>query len=97
MTILRFANNQKVLYFICDLGSFLVGIKECYLLMNYLLESRNLLRGYQILYARHYNPRFVYFLPTFEVQKRFFKGIFLKILALCMVSIQERFLIKSGL
>ena len=29
-----------------------------------------------------YNPRFVYFLPT---------------LVLCMVSIQERFLIKSGL
>ena len=46
-----------------------------------------------IPYARHYNPRFVYFLPTFEVQKRFFKGIFLKILALCMVSI----LIKNGL
>ena len=37
------------------------------------------------------------FYPLFEVQKRFFKGLFLKILALCMVSIQEQFLIKSGL
>ena len=34
------------------------------------------------------------FYPLFEVQKRFFKGFFLKILALCMVSIQEWFLIK---
>ena len=53
------------------------------------------------------------FYPLFEVQKRFLRGFFLKILALCMVghgglyrwrenslpwvSIQERFLIKSGL
>ena len=36
------------------------------------------------------------FYPLFEVQKRFSRGFFLKILALCMVSIQERFLIKSG-
>ena len=27
------------------------------------------------------------FYPLFEVQKRFFKGLYLKILALCMVSI----------
>ena len=40
---------------------------------------------------------FYTFYPLFEVQKRFFKRLFLKILALCMVSIQERFLIKSGL
>ena len=31
---------------------------------------------HSIPYARHYNLRFVYFLPTFEVQKRFFKGLF---------------------
>ena len=37
------------------------------------------------------------FYSLFEVQKRFLRGFFLKILALCMVSIQERFLIKSGL
>ena len=37
------------------------------------------------------------FYPLFEVQKRFIRGFFLKILALCMVSIQEWFLIKSGL
>ena len=37
------------------------------------------------------------FYPLFEIQKRFFKGLFLKILTLCMVSIQEGFLIKSGL
>ena len=30
------------------------------------------------------------FYPLFEVQKRFSRGFFLKILALCMVSIQER-------
>ena len=36
-------------------------------------------------------PRSLYsFYPLFEVQKRFFKGLVLKILALCMVSIQER-------
>jgi hypothetical protein len=37
------------------------------------------------------------FYHLFEVKKCFFKVFFLKILALCMVSIQERFLIKSGL
>ena len=30
------------------------------------------------------------FYPLFEVQKRFFKGIFFEILSLCMASIQER-------
>ena len=53
---------------------------------------------FRIPYARHYNPRFVYFLPTFWSPKNVFsRGFFLKILDLCMVSIQERFLIKSGL
>ena len=37
------------------------------------------------------------FYPRFEVQTCFFTGIFLEILALCMVSIQEQFLIKSGI
>ena len=37
---------------------------------------------------------FTHFLKSKNV---FSKGLFLKILALCMVSIQERFLIKSGL
>ena len=38
------------------------------------------------------------FCPLFEVKRGLFKGLsFLKILVLCMVSIQERFLIKSGL
>ena len=40
-----------------------------------------------------YNPRFVYFYPLFEGQKHFFQ----KILSFSMVSIQERFVIKSGL
>ena len=45
-------------------------------------------------YARHYNPRFVYVLPTFLSPKRFFQGAFpLKILALCMVGIQERVIV----
>ena len=48
-------------------------------------------------YARHYKPRFVYFYPIFEGKKRFFKDFFRKFLTLCKVSIQERFLIKSGL
>ena len=29
-----------------------------------------------IPYARHYNPRFVYFLPTFSSPKTFFQGAF---------------------
>jgi hypothetical protein len=37
------------------------------------------------------------FYPLFKIQKVFSRGFFLKILALCMVSIQERLLIKSGL
>ena len=37
------------------------------------------------------------FHSLFEVQKRFFKGLFFLILALFMVSIQEQFLIKSRL
>ena len=35
--------------------------------------------------------------PLFEGQKRLFKGLFLRILVLHMVSIQEQFLIKSRL
>ena len=38
------------------------------------------------------------FYPVFEGQKRLFKELFFhKILTLCMVSIQERVIIKSGL
>ena len=51
-----------------------------------------------IPYPSHYNPRLVYFLPTFWSPKTFFQGAFFpKILALFMVSIHERFLIKNGL
>ena len=54
--------------------------------------------NHNILYARHYNPRFVYFLPTLWSPKTCSQGFFfLKILALFVVSIQEQFLIKSGL
>ena len=57
-----------------------------------------LICGQDVLYERHYNPRFVYFLPTFRrpfllFSRRFFR----KILSLCMVSIQELLLIKSVL
>ena len=48
-------------------------------------------------YKRHYNLRLVYFSPTFWSPKTFFQWTFFQILALCMVSIQEHFLIKSGL
>ena len=41
-----------------------------------------------IPYARHYNSRVVYFLPTFG--RQFSRRSFRKILYLCMVSIQER-------
>ena len=52
----------------------------------------------ELPYARNYNPWFIYFLPTFLKSKNVFsRGFFLEILSLCMVSIQERFLIKSGL
>ena len=33
---------------------------------------------YYIPYARHYNPRFVYFLPTFWKSKTFFQGGFFR-------------------
>ena len=47
-------------------------------------------------YARDYNPRFVYFKSTFRRSKTLFKEtFFLEILPLCMVSIQERFVINS--
>ena len=41
-----------------------------------------------IPYARHYNPRFVYFLPTLRRPFLCFQGRFLE--KFCMVSIQER-------
>ena len=49
-------------------------------------------------YMRHYNPRFVYFLPRLWRPFLCFQGgAFQKILSLYIFSIQERFLIKSGL
>ena len=48
--------------------------------------------------ARHYKPRLVYFLPHLGRSFLCFQGgLFQEILSLCMVSILERFLIKSGL
>ena len=47
---------------------------------------------YQILYARHYNPRFVYFFPIFEGQKSLLRSFFRKFLTLCTV-----IAFKSGL
>ena len=49
-----------------------------------------------ISYARHQNPQIVHALPHFWSPFLCFQGG-LEILSLCMVSIQERFLIKSGL
>ena len=67
-------------------------------LENVISNSILILWSKWIKYTRHYNPWFVYFLPPFWSPKKFFQGVFfLKILALFMVSIQERFLIKSGL
>ena len=37
------------------------------------------------------------FYQIFEAQKRFLRSFFYKFLTLCMVSIQERFVIKSWL
>ena len=55
-------------------------------------QSIVFLQTYYLPYARHYKPRLVYFFTPF------LKTIYvLWPLALCMVSIQERFLIKSGL
>ena len=46
---------------------------------------------FYIPYTHHYNLWFVYFLPTFWSPKTFFQGaFFLKVLALCMVSIQQQ-------
>ena len=47
--------------------------------------------------ACHYNLWFVYFLPHFWRPKTFLRTFICKILTLSMVSIQERFQIKSGL
>ena len=48
--------------------------------------------------ARHHNPRFVYFFtPFLKTISLFSRRFFQKILSLCMVSIQERFPIKSDL
>ena len=54
--------------------------------------AKNIYRMCAIITRGLYN-----FYPIFEGQKRFFKELFCKILTLCMVSIQERFQIKSGL
>ena len=59
----------------------------------------------EIPYARHYNPRFVYFLPHFYIEVRFIlqttyglKTEILYFLSLkSAVYIRERFLIESGL
>ena len=60
------------------------------------IESRYVL--VYILYTRHYNPAIWIFLPQFWRPFLCFQGgFFHKILSLCMVSIQERFLIKSRL
>ena len=50
----------------------------------------------QLPYARHYNPRFVYFSPPFLKAKNVYLGSFF-VKFLCTVSIQKRFIIKSGL
>ena len=65
------------------------------------MQSR--VEQFKVPYASHYNPRFVYFLPIFEGQKRFLWSFFCKILTLYMsrtwqvsvymVSIQERVIV----
>ena len=47
----------------------------------------------------HFKPTVcILFTPSFQAQNvRLYKKLFLKILTLCMISIQERFQIKSGL
>ena len=51
---------------------------------------------FRIPQARHYNPRFVYFLPTFRRPFLCFQGGFFRKLCpyLCMVSIQERVIVQ---
>ena len=41
-------------------------------------ESIGLLNAYKLPYARHYNPWFVYFLPTFGVHFFVFKEFFFR-------------------
>ena len=52
---------------------------------------------FMILYARHYDSWFIYFLPHFWRPKSFLRSFFRKILTLYTFSIQEQFIIKSGL
>ena len=72
--------------------------------MNNLLIANNFCCGIiiKIIIVRTYRGCviithwLVQFKPTFEGQKRLFKGFFLKILALGMVGIQKRFIIRAG-
>ena len=48
-------------------------------------------------HARHYNPRFVLFFSPFFKTVSLFKGTFLFENSALVVSIQEQFVIKSGL
>ena len=41
-----------------------------------LMQTCTRLQVFVLPYARHYNPRFLYFLPTFWSPKSFFKGLF---------------------
>ena len=60
---------------------------------KYVLQS-----SYLIYRTRAIITRGLYtFYPIFEGKKRFLRNFFCKILTLYMVSIQERFQIKSGL
>ena len=61
------------------------------------LEKKNIF-GHMRYHMRAIITRGLYtFYPLFQVQKRFLRSFLFKILALCMVSIQERFLIMSRL
>ena len=57
----------------------------------------NLQKYYSNNVSRPFNPQMYIFYSLFKVKKIFLRGFFCKILALCTFSIQERFLIKSGL
>ena len=81
-----------------SLGMLHLSARQCTSVQwNQLMSERAFF--FYLPHARHSSPRFLYFLHTYEVQNLFLRGFFLKILALCMDSIQEpeRFPIKSGL
>ena len=65
------ADKTRILEYLRDEAKFFSHLKKNY-------PPIRLLWTIRLPYARHYNPRFVYFSPLFEDEKRFFKEVFFR-------------------